>query len=150
MTRDVTDRIGFPPKPLASSTRPETTLLELGIQSGDQIAVAELPPSNSSLVASSPAATPVRPTPVTQPNPTVKAMVPPVKDTRPLSGLSVEVDGGFLVLRVSLHLASHMSSLTCTALQVVPDDNSYGFYVLPAESRVDVITEADVCSRRSD
>ena len=95
-----TDRIGFPPKPLPSSTSLSTTLMELGIRSGDQIAVSEVASSESSLVASPPVAPPAPSTPAARLNPIEQTVVAPVKDTRPLSGLSVEVDGGFLVLRV--------------------------------------------------
>lgn len=85
-------RIGFPPKPLPSTTASTTSLESLGLRSGDQIAVSRvegLPaPINSSSVTS--------------------LSTPKSHSTKPESpaGLSVEVNGGYLVLRV------------------VPDDNS--------------------------
>ncbi|GAA5905068.1 ubiquitin-specific protease OTU1 [Sporobolomyces salmoneus] len=100
-------RTGFPPKPFATDTSPETSLSSLGIRSGDSIIVAQSaaqnPKSSSSSTAPPP---PVVNSPVPSPAPSLPRQPVASSGASSSSPQFVEVDGGFLVLRV------------------VPDDNS--------------------------
>ncbi|GAA5885329.1 hypothetical protein JCM6882_009572 [Rhodosporidiobolus microsporus] len=113
-------RTGFPPKPLDPAAAPAATLVSLGIKSGETIVVAEgagdaLPAqaSTSSATSTVPRKRSISPSAVPSSSSTTrKAPSPPPVSAPPKPSAassapqSVEVDGGYLVLRV------------------VPDDNS--------------------------
>ncbi|GAA5822990.1 hypothetical protein JCM11251_004449 [Rhodosporidiobolus azoricus] len=119
-------RTGFPPKPLDPASSPSATLASLGLKSGDTIIVAEgaggAPPAQASTSATSAPSTssssipqkrPVSPSAVPSASaaarkvPTPQPVVaPPKASVASAAPQFVEVDGGYLVLRV------------------VPDDNS--------------------------
>ncbi|GAA6004524.1 hypothetical protein JCM10207_000917 [Rhodosporidiobolus poonsookiae] len=110
-------RLGFPPKPLDPTASPDATLDSLGIKSGEMIVVAEGTAEAQASTSSSaaPAAVPQKRavSPAQVPSESAKRRAPsppPVAPPKPSAAAQgpqfVEVDGGFLVLRV------------------VPDDNS--------------------------
>ncbi|GAA6042750.1 hypothetical protein JCM8097_007456 [Rhodosporidiobolus ruineniae] len=114
-------RLGFPPKPLDPSASPSASLSSLGIKSGETIVVAEGTAEAASSAASTSASS--APSNIPQkravspsvvPSAVAKSRSPPPRQPvvppkpQPATGAvqAVEVDGGYLVLRV------------------VPDDNS--------------------------
>ncbi|GAA5848396.1 hypothetical protein JCM8547_004502 [Rhodosporidiobolus lusitaniae] len=121
-------RLGFPPKPLDPTASPSDSLSSLGIKSGETIVVAEgtgetatastssSSPSTSSAAgpssvpqkrAVSPSSVPSTSAPsLRKPTPPQPVSAPPKPFSASNSPSFIEVDGGFLVLRV------------------VPDDNS--------------------------
>ncbi|KAL8292889.1 hypothetical protein RQP46_000583 [Phenoliferia psychrophenolica] len=118
-------RIGFPPKVIPTSTPNEATLESLGIKNGEPVILGELadseaprPPATKSAVAEI-----VRKGGPMSIAPSVSAVTPVVRALPPSAAApsksaaagaveSVEVDGGYLVLRV------------------VPDDNSCLFHAV--------------------
>ncbi|BGP13818.1 hypothetical protein JCM10213_006349 [Rhodosporidiobolus nylandii] len=116
-------RAGFPPKPLDPSASPSTTLTELGIRSGETLVVAEGTGEAAGASSSSSSAPPaptvpqkrsISPSSVPSASASASYKQPrpqPVAPPKPAAAASngphaVEVDGGYLVLRV------------------VPDDNA--------------------------
>lgn len=106
-------RLGFPPALLPLDTSLDSTLASLGIKSGDSIIVAE-----SSEPTPAVSAPPVRVV-------TNASSAPAASTVKPTSGAVTyeEVDGGYLVLRVSIILENEMHPSDMSP-QVVPDDNS--------------------------
>ncbi|GAA5968087.1 hypothetical protein JCM11641_003724 [Rhodosporidiobolus odoratus] len=113
-------RFGYPPKPLDPLASPSSTLADLGIRSGEIIVVsvgtakaepAQTPSSSSASASSLPRKRTVSPSFVpsqdaTAKKPVAEAIVPSKRSASDNAPQWVEVDGGYLVLRV------------------VPDDNS--------------------------
>ena len=113
---------GYPPRTLAIV--PELPFDSLGLQRGDQIFVSEEPNPETRIPSVQQPVGPVSARP-TQPPPLPAPTTRPQFIPRGPSGPDhVEVDGGFLIHRVSMYL-SYFFVITCShSGQIVPDDNS--------------------------